>query len=83
MFAAFGVLFLFLPGLLLQHGLGSGAIGVVLASGTAIGLLASPLGGQIADRTGRPVLVFNAFAAVAAVIALGYAPATWTAFAGD
>jgi MFS transporter, PPP family, 3-phenylpropionic acid transporter len=75
MFAAFGVVAPFLPGLLLQDGLGSGAIGVVLASGTAIRLLAGPFGGQLADRTGRPVLVLSGFAAAAAVIALGYAPA--------
>jgi PPP family 3-phenylpropionic acid transporter len=75
MFAAFGVVAPFFPGLLLQDGLGSGAIGVVLASGTAIRLLAGPFGGQIADRTGRPVLVLSGFAAAAAVIALGYAPA--------
>jgi MFS transporter, PPP family, 3-phenylpropionic acid transporter len=75
MFAAFGVMSPFLPGLLLQDGLGSGAIGVVLASGTAIRLLAGPLGGQLADRSGQPVLVLSAFAAAAAVIALGYVPA--------
>jgi PPP family 3-phenylpropionic acid transporter len=75
LFAAFGVVAPFFPGLLLQDGLGSGAIGVVLASGTAIRLLAGPLGGQLADRTGQPVLVLSGFAAAAAVIALGYAPA--------
>jgi PPP family 3-phenylpropionic acid transporter len=75
MFAAFGVMSPFLPGLLLQDGLGSAAIGVVLASGTAIRLLAGPFGGQLADRSGQPVLVLSAFAAAAAVIALGYAPA--------
>jgi PPP family 3-phenylpropionic acid transporter len=75
LFAAFGVVAPFFPGLLLQDGLGSGAIGVVLASGTAIRLLAGPIGGQLADRTGRPVLVLSGFAAAAAVIALGYAPA--------
>jgi PPP family 3-phenylpropionic acid transporter len=75
MFAAFGVAAPFLPGLLLQDGLGSGAIGVVLASGTAVRLIAGPLGGRLADRTGRPVLVLSGFAAAASVIALGYAPA--------
>jgi PPP family 3-phenylpropionic acid transporter len=75
MFAAFGVVAPFFPGLLLQDGLGSGAIGVVLAAGTAIRLLAGPFGGQLADRTGRPALILSGFAAAAAVIALGYAPA--------
>jgi MFS transporter, PPP family, 3-phenylpropionic acid transporter len=75
MFTAFGVAAPFLPGLFLQDGLGSGAIGVVLASGTAIRLIAGPVGGRLADRTGRPVLVLSGFTAAASVIALGYAPA--------
>jgi PPP family 3-phenylpropionic acid transporter len=65
----------FFPGLLLQDGLSPGAIGVVLASSTAIRLLAGPLGGQLADRTGRPVRVLTSFAVAASVVALGYAPA--------
>jgi MFS family permease len=53
----------------------SGAIGVVLASGTAIRLLAGPFGGRLADRTGRPVVILSSFAAAASIVALGYAPA--------
>ena len=75
MFAAFGVASPFLPGLLQQDGLGSGAIGVVLAGGTAIRLLAGPLGGRLADRTGWPTGVLASFTAAAAVVAMGYAPA--------
>jgi len=75
LFAAFGVAAPFLPGLLQQDGLGSGAIGVVLASGTAIRLLSGPLGGRLADRTGRPAAVLGGCIAAAAVIAMGYAPA--------
>jgi PPP family 3-phenylpropionic acid transporter len=59
MFAAFGVASPFLPGLLLQDGLGAGAIGVVLASGTAVRLVAGPFGGRLADRMGRPRLVLG------------------------
>jgi MFS transporter, PPP family, 3-phenylpropionic acid transporter len=75
LFAAFGVVAPFFPGLLVQDGLDSGEVGVVLAGGTAIRLLAGPLGGQLADRTGRPVAVLGAFAAAASVVAMGYAPA--------
>ncbi len=75
LFAAFGVASPFLPGLLLQDGLAPGAIGVVLASGTAVRLLAGPSGGRLADWTGRPAWVLAGFIAAAAVIAMGYAPA--------
>ena len=75
LFSALGVASPFLPGLLQQDGLGPGTIGVVLAAGTAIRLLAGPFGGRIADCTGRANLVLTGFTAAAAVVALGYAPA--------
>ena len=75
LFAAFGVASPFLPGLLLQDGLQPGSIGVVLAAGTATRLLAGPLGGRLADVTGRPAVVLGGFVAAAAIIAMGYAPA--------
>jgi MFS transporter, PPP family, 3-phenylpropionic acid transporter len=74
MFAAFGVASPFLPGLLLQDGLGAGAIGVVLASGTAVRLVAGPFGGRLADRMGRPRLVLGCYLAAASIISVGYAP---------
>ncbi len=75
LFAAFGVASPFMPGLLLQDGLHPGAIGVVLAAGTAIRLLAGPIGGRLADRSGRASVVLAGFTAAAAVVATGYAPA--------
>jgi PPP family 3-phenylpropionic acid transporter len=75
LFAAFGVASPFLPGLLKQDGLSADLLGVVLAAGTAIRLITGPLGGSLADRTGRPAAVLASFAAAAAVIAMGYAPA--------
>ena len=75
LFAAFGVASPFLPGLLQQDGLEPGQLGVVLAAGTAIRLIAGPLGGRLADRTGRPRLVLTGFTAISALVALGYAPA--------
>ena len=75
LFSAFGVASPFLPGLLQQDGLGAGAIGTVLAGGTAIRLLAGPAGGRLADGVHRPALVLAGFAAAAALIATLYAPA--------
>ena len=75
MFAAFGVASPFLPALLAQDGLGAGAIGIVLASGTAIRLVAGPLGGRLADRVRRPSMVLAGLAAASALVATGYAPA--------
>ena len=75
LFAAFGVASPFLPGLLQQNGLDPSKLGMVLAAGTAVRLLAGPFGGALADRTGRASLVLAGFAACSAVVALGYAPA--------
>lgn len=75
LFAAFGVASPFLPALLVQDGLGAGELGVVLAGGTAIRLLAGPIGGRLADRTRHPSRVLAVFAAASALAATGYAPA--------
>ncbi len=75
MFAAFGVASPFLPALLLQDGLHPSAIGAVLAAGTAIRLLTGPVGGWLADRTGRAPAIVAGCAAAAALVALGYVPA--------
>ena len=72
LFAAFGVASPFLPGLLRQDGLGPGQLGIVLAGGTAVRLLAGPWGGRIADKTGRPSIVLAGFAPASALVALGY-----------
>jgi len=75
LFAAFGVASPFLPGLLRQDGLGPGQLGVVLAGGTAVRLLAGPWGGRLADKTGRPSVLLAGCAAASALVALGYLPA--------
>ncbi len=72
LFAGFGVASPFLPALLKQFGLGSAAIGAVLAAGTAIRLLTGPLGGRWADRSGRAPLVLALLLAASAAVALGY-----------
>lgn len=74
-FAAFGVASPFLPGLLQQNGLNPKELGVVLAAGTAVRLISGPLGGRLADRTGRAPLVLTGFTAASAAVALVYEPA--------
>ncbi|PPQ27886.1 MFS transporter [Rhodopila globiformis] len=76
LFAAFGVVSPFLAAFLAGRGLRPEAIGMVLAAGTAIRLLAGPFGGRLADRLGAPRLVLTAYAAAAAVVAFGYLGAT-------
>ena len=73
-FAAFGVASPFLPALLQQDGLQPGELGVVLAAGTAIRLVTGPLGGRLADWTGRAPFVLAGFTAAAALVALAYVP---------
>jgi PPP family 3-phenylpropionic acid transporter len=75
LFASFGTTAPFLPELLQQDGLAAGAVGIVLAGGTAVRLLAGPLGGRLADRTGWPVGILAGCTAAAAIVALGYVPA--------
>ncbi|MCQ8240825.1 MFS transporter [Rhizosaccharibacter radicis] len=72
MFGAYGVAAPFLPPLLARDGLSPTAIGIVLAAGTAVRLLAGPLGGRLADRSGRAPLVLAGLSAAAAVVAFGY-----------
>lgn len=72
LFAAFGVASPFLPGLLEQRGLGATEIGTLLASGTAIRLVAGPAGCRLADRLGAPRRVLALLTAASAAAALGY-----------
>ena len=74
LFAAFGVASPFLPALLQQRGLGSNAIAIVLGLGSAVRLVAGPLGGRWADRAGPRFVLVSGLAA-SAVVALGYGPA--------
>jgi MFS transporter, PPP family, 3-phenylpropionic acid transporter len=74
MYAAFGVASPFLPQFLQTRGLTAEQIGILLAAGTAVRLLAGPAAGRLADRLAalRPVLSVCAVCAAAA--ALGYLP---------
>jgi MFS transporter, PPP family, 3-phenylpropionic acid transporter len=75
LYASFGVASPFLPGFLKARGLTSEHIGLLLAVGTLVRLLAGPVGGRVADFTHRPWLVFAFAALAAAVSALLYLPA--------
>jgi len=72
LYAAFGVSSPFFPSLLISHGLDPAAVSVVLASGTAIRLVAAPLAGRIADRLNASRAVLAVSTATAALLTLGY-----------
>ena len=74
-FAAFGVMMPFLPPLLLARGLTPADLGTVLAAGSALKLLAGPLGGRVADWLGDPRLVLICCTSAAALFAAGFGPA--------
>jgi PPP family 3-phenylpropionic acid transporter len=79
-FAALGVLMPFLPAVLAGHGLGAAEIATILATASAVRLLAAPAGGRGADGLGDARVVVVAAAAAAACAVTGYA---WAAgFAG-
>src|SRR5690348_14787603 len=77
MYAAYGVASPFLPAYLHSRGLGAEALGFVLAAGTAMRLVATPLAGRLGDRMRalRVVLVASACAAFA-VTCLYFLPAS-------
>ncbi len=75
LFAAFGVASPFFAAFLAGRALRPEAIGVVLAAGTAMRLLAGPLGARLADRLAAPRLVLVGFIAGACGIAFLYLPA--------
>jgi PPP family 3-phenylpropionic acid transporter len=74
-FFAFGVILPFLPAVLAARGLDASEVAAVLASGSAVRLLAGPTGGRLADALGAPRGVL----AMAALIALLSACGFWLA----
>jgi PPP family 3-phenylpropionic acid transporter len=75
LFAAFGVASPFFAAFLAGRALRPEAIGLVLAAGTAVRLIAGPLGARLADRVGAPRLVLVGFAVAASGVAFCYLPA--------
>ncbi|WP_165943475.1 MFS transporter [Roseicella aquatilis] len=74
-FAALGVLMPFLPAVLKSHGLDARQIALVLATGSAVRLLAAPAVGRGADGFGdaRTILVLAAACATATVTGFAWA----------
>ena len=75
MYAAYGVASPFLPAFLNERGVRPDQLGVVLAAGTAIRLLAAPLAGRIGDLLQALRLVLVTSVALAAAVTLAYLPA--------
>lgn len=75
MYAAYGVASPFLPAFVNARGIAPEQVGVVLAAGTAIRLLAAPLAGRIADRLQALRAVLVICIACAAGTTLAYVPA--------
>jgi len=75
MYAAYGVSSPFLPAFVTGRGLQSEHLGLVLAAGTAIRLIAAPLAGRIADRLQALRMVLVVCIALAGAVTLGYLPA--------
>mgnify|MGYP002780666059 CR=1 FL=1 len=71
-FFAFGVVIPFLPAVLAARGLDAEEVAAVLAAGSAVRLLAGPLGGRAADALGTPRGVIAFAAAMGALAALGF-----------
>jgi len=72
MYAAFGVASPFLPAFVSARGLAPEQLGLVLASGTAVRLLTSPLAGRIGDLIRALRIVLVVCTTLAAAVTLGY-----------
>jgi MFS transporter, PPP family, 3-phenylpropionic acid transporter len=75
LFAAFGVASPFFAAFLEGRGLRPELIGLVLAGGTGVRLVAGPLGGRVADRLGMPRLVLVAYLVASCGVGFLYLPA--------
>ena len=75
MYAAYGVSSPFIPAFVTERGLRPEHLGLVLAAGTAIRLVAAPLAGRIADRLQALRMVLVVCIALASAVTLGYLPA--------
>lgn len=71
-FGAVGVMMPFIPPLMAASGLSAGEVGGVIAAGSAVRLVAGPLGGRVADGLGQPRAVMAGGAVIAALAACLY-----------
>jgi PPP family 3-phenylpropionic acid transporter len=75
-FFAFGVILPFLPAVLAARGMTPTEVATALAMGSALRLVAGPMGGRLADALGGPRIVLALGAAAAALAALGFLAAS-------
>jgi MFS transporter, PPP family, 3-phenylpropionic acid transporter len=75
MYAAYGVASPFIPAFLNARGVSPEQVGLVLAAGTAMRLVAAPMAGRIADRLQLVRAVLVVCVACAAAATLAYVPA--------
>jgi PPP family 3-phenylpropionic acid transporter len=75
-FFAFGVILPFLPAVLAARGMTANEVALALALGSALRLVAGPLGGRLADALGGPRIVLALGAAAAMLAALGFLAAS-------
>lgn len=71
-FFAFGVMLPFLPAVLADRGLDPAEVAIVLAGGSALRLVAGPMGGRLADALAAPRAVLAGCALVAGLACLGF-----------
>jgi MFS family permease len=64
----FAMIFSFGPTMLVEHGWSISAAGTVISLALWLGLVSVPLGGFLADRSGRPSLVLTAGCIVSAIL---------------
>jgi MFS transporter, PPP family, 3-phenylpropionic acid transporter len=75
LYAAYGTESAYMPAFLRSHGLALEQIGLVLAAGTIVRILAGPAAGRLADRLRAHKMVVTTAAGLSGVIGLAYIPA--------
>jgi PPP family 3-phenylpropionic acid transporter len=73
LYAAYGTESAYMPAFLLSHGLALEQIGLVLAAGTIVRIVAGPAAGRLADHLGAHKPVITTAAGLSGVIGLAYA----------
>ena len=75
LYAAYGTESAYLPAFLRSHGLALEQIGLVLAAGTIVRIVAGPAAGRLADHLRAHKMVVTTAAGLSGVIGLAYIPA--------
>jgi MFS transporter, PPP family, 3-phenylpropionic acid transporter len=72
LYAAYGTESAYMPAFLRSHGLALEQIGLVLAAGTIVRIVAGPAAGRLADHLGAHKLVLTTAAGLSGVVGLAY-----------